>query len=48
MNEKDFLQQLDELYKKYAESNKGEIEAFLLKEELYELLLTYKEGDDNE
>ncbi|WP_369354251.1 hypothetical protein [Lysinibacillus capsici] len=48
MNEKDFLQRVDELYKKYAESQQGEIEAFLLKEELYELLLTYKDGDENE
>ena len=45
MPEKEFLERLDELYKQYESSNQGEIDAFELKEALYELVITFKDGD---
>lgn len=45
MSEQEFLMRLDELYKNYASTNKGNVDAELFKEELYELVLLFKEGD---
>lgn len=45
MSEKEFLERLDELYKQYESSNQGNVDAELFKEELYELVITFKGGE---
>lgn len=45
MSESEFLLKLDELYRKYGSANMGNVDAELFKDELYELVLLFKDGD---
>jgi hypothetical protein len=46
VSEQEFLKRLGELYKQYESSKQGNIDAELFKEELYELVLLFKDGDE--
>lgn len=45
MSEQEFLERVDELYKQYVSEGRGNVAAEIFKEDLYELVLLFKEGD---
>jgi hypothetical protein len=45
MSEQEFLLKLDELYRMYGAENMENVDAELFKEDLYELVLLFKDGD---
>ncbi|MGE8079012.1 hypothetical protein [Peribacillus loiseleuriae] len=45
MDKEEFLKKVDELYQKYESTNMGDVDAWELKEALYELVVEYKGGE---
>ena len=46
MEKSEFLNELDELIKRYDSLETSDVEAELFKEEMFELVLRYKGGDE--
>lgn len=46
MTEKEFLVKVDELYESYKKTNQGDADAIFFEQDLYELVIEYKEGEE--